>query len=432
MSMAVTNTNIGLSQAARPSAAAAGATIRDPRLDFYRGIAMFIILFAHTPGNFFTSWIPARWGFSDATEMFVFCSGMASAIAFGRTYDRAGWLLGTGRVGYRVWQVYWAHIGMFFFIAMMLAFWDSFGIFEKRYIGTLNLVPFFDGVTRAGELVSTTADQMVGLFTLTYVPNYFDILPMYMVILVMMPVVMALSRINIYLTFAVIATVWLFAQGRVLEELGAAHLAINFPAEPWSKREWFFNPFGWQLLFFTGFAFMRGWIPAPPVKWWLIALATLVVLANIPLSNIGIRAVNREWFGLAFEGNPVIQWRIENRIWITKSDFGILRYVHFLSLAYLGWVIAGEGGRRLIASGRGLASKLWGAVIAVIMKVGQQSLAVFVFSMVLARVLGFAYDQIGRSTAVVTFGNLIGVAILILLAYFVAYVKAQPWRVKPK
>ena len=57
--------------------------VRDPRLDFYRGIAMFIILCAHTPGNFFTSWIPARWGFSDATEIFVFCSGMASAIAFG-------------------------------------------------------------------------------------------------------------------------------------------------------------------------------------------------------------------------------------------------------------------------------------------------------------------------------------------------------------
>ncbi|MGJ8612310.1 MAG: OpgC domain-containing protein, partial [Octadecabacter sp.] len=53
--------------------------VRDIRLDFFRGIAMFIILFAHTPGNYFTNWIPARWGFSDATEMFVFCSGMASA-----------------------------------------------------------------------------------------------------------------------------------------------------------------------------------------------------------------------------------------------------------------------------------------------------------------------------------------------------------------
>ncbi|NNE52631.1 MAG: succinyl transferase OpgC, partial [Sulfitobacter sp.] len=68
--------------------------VRDLRLDFFRGIAMFIILIAHTPGNFLTSWIPARWGFSDATEIFVFCSGMASAIAFGGAFQRAGWLLG--------------------------------------------------------------------------------------------------------------------------------------------------------------------------------------------------------------------------------------------------------------------------------------------------------------------------------------------------
>ena len=409
-----------------------GATIRDPRLDFYRGIAMFIILFAHTPGNFFTSWIPARWGFSDATEIFVFCSGMASAIAFGRTFDRAGWTLGTARVGYRVWQVYWAHIGMFFFIAMMLAFWDSFGIFEKRYIGTLNLVPFFDGVTRGGELVSTTADQMVGIFTLTYVPNYFDILPMYMVILVMMPAVMALSRVNIYLMFAVIAVVWLFAQEGVLDYFEAGDMTINFPAEPWSQRQWFFNPFGWQLVFFTGFAFMRGWIPAPPVKWWLIALALLVVLANIPLSNIGVRAVNREWFGLVMEGNPVIEWRVANKPWISKSDFGLFRYIHFLSLAYLAWVAAGVGGHRLIASGAGMLSRVWGGIVAVIMKVGQQSLAVFLFSMVFARVLGFAYDQIERSTTVVTIGNLIGCAALIGVAYFVSYIKGQPWRVKPR
>ncbi|MGB0904763.1 MAG: OpgC domain-containing protein, partial [Mangrovicoccus sp.] len=82
--------------------------IRDPRLDFFRGIAMFIILFAHIPGNWWTLWIPARFGWSDATEIFVFCSGMASAIAFGGAFARKGWWLGTARVAFRIWQVYWA------------------------------------------------------------------------------------------------------------------------------------------------------------------------------------------------------------------------------------------------------------------------------------------------------------------------------------
>ena len=90
----------------------ARATVRDPRLDFFRGIAMFIILIAHVPNDWLALWIPARFGFSDATETFVFCSGMASAIAFGRVFRTRGLAMGTARVGFRVWQVYWAHIAV--------------------------------------------------------------------------------------------------------------------------------------------------------------------------------------------------------------------------------------------------------------------------------------------------------------------------------
>jgi len=400
--------------------AAGPATTRDPRLDFFRGIAMIIILFAHTPGNFFTSWIPARWGFSDATEMFVFSSGMASAVAFGRTFDRAGWGLGTARVAYRCWQVYWAHIGMFFAIAALLVGLNALGPFDRDYVGQLNLYPFFND----------TMPEFLGLLTLTYVPNYFDILPMYLVILAMMPIVMALSRINLWLTGAVVIAVWLFAQHRILDSVGAGHLALSLPAEPWSDRRWFFNPFGWQLVFFTGFAFMIGWIPKPPVNKWLIGVAALIVIANIPLSNIGVRAINREWFGLVLDGNPVIDWRVDNRIWITKSDFGLFRYIQFLSLAYLSWVLVGVGGARLIVQGTGTAARIWDRIITILMKIGQQSLAVFVFSMVLARFNGFWLDQWGRDATWHTIlVNLVGVGLLVAVAYGVGWIKSQPWRV---
>ncbi len=119
------------------------AGTRDPRLDFFRGIAMFIILIAHIPGNKWNAWIPARFGFSDATEIFVFCSGMASAIAFGSCYARQGWLMGSARVVFRVWQVYWAHICLFFFVAMSMAALDTYGGFDKSYVNSLNLKHFF-------------------------------------------------------------------------------------------------------------------------------------------------------------------------------------------------------------------------------------------------------------------------------------------------
>jgi len=401
---------------ARAATAAPAAGARDIRLDFFRGLAMFIILIAHTPQNFFTSWIPARWGFSDATEIFVFCSGMASAIAFGKAFEQRGWLMGTARVSYRVWQVYWAHIGMFFAIATFLAAVDTYGDFDTTYIGTLNLWKFFED----------PGPQLVGLFTLTYVPNYFDILPMYLVILAMMPLMMALSRVSRWAVFAAIAVIWLFAQRWLLDALGLGYLHLSFPAEPWSDRKWFFNPFGWQLVFFTGFALMRGWIPKPPVTPALVGLALALVVASVPLSHIGMREI---FAPLAPDiREAVIDWRIANKGLFYKTDFGILRYIHFLALAYLCWVAAGDGGARLKAVGSGLVARLWGALLAMILKVGQQSLAVFVFSMVFARISGFVMDQVGRTTWNMVLANVIGFAALIAVAYTVAWFKSQPWR----
>lgn len=395
------------------------ARVRDVRLDFFRGIAMFIILFAHTPGNFFTSWIPARWGFSDATEIFVFCSGMASAIAFGATYDRAGFALGTARVGYRVWQVYWAHVGLFFATVALVVFLTDLGLTERNYWQQLNLWPLFV------ESDNWTNENIwLSFMTLSYVPNYFDILPMYMVVLVMMPVVMALSRVNLWLVAAIIAATWLMGQKAFTDMVGLPH--FNFYAEPWVgdddfRREWFFNPFGWQLIFFTGFAFMCGWLPKPPVTPLLIAVALIIVIGNVPLSHIGMRELGFDW---------ARGWRIENRYLITKSDFGILRYVHFLALAYLCWVAAGDKGARLIATGTGLLARVWSTTLALILKVGQQSLAVFVVSMFLARFSGFAMDVLGRDTWTVVAVNIAGMGVLVLTAYLAGWFKGQPWRTK--
>lgn len=400
---------------ARPATAGKSAVAtasRDIRLDFFRGIAMFIILMAHTPGNAFTLWIPARWGFSDATEIFVFCSGMASAIAFGRTYDRQGWRLGTGRVAFRVWQVYWAHIGLFCATAALTVFLTELDVTGRNYWGQLNLWPLFvdsDEWSNPGILL--------GLMTLRYVPNYFDILPMYLAVLVLLPVVMALAKHGSGAVAALVVLLWLGAQGPVSEALGLPHLA--FPAEPWSGRTWFFNPFGWQLVFFTGFALMRGWLPRPPVSAPLMMGAAVIVIANIPLSDIGIRVVDNDWAsGLRSALAPLID----------KSDFGILRYLHFLALAYLAWAAAGEAGARLRPSGDGALSRVSSVLLHLVLKVGQQSLAVFVVSMFTARLMGFAFDVLGRDAFQQVLVNLAGAAILVATAYLAGWFKSQPWR----
>lgn len=395
--------------------AATPASVRDLRLDFFRGLAMFIILMAHTPGNFLTSWIPARWGFSDATEIFVFCSGMASAIAFGRGYDTVGWRLGTARVGFRVWQVYWAHVGLFFAtLALTVALTNS-GFGTRNYWGQLNLWPIFVESDKWAN-----PDILLSFMTLRYVPNYFDILPMYMIVLMLMPIIMALANVNKWLVGAFILTVWLFAQRKLLDNLGLSQFYIGFPAEPWTDRPWFFNPFGWQLVFFTGFAFMRGWLPKPPVNKTLILFAAFLVIANIPLSNIGVREFGFDW---ARDIRGVIKPLID------KSSFGILRYVHFLALAYLCWVAAGDKGDNLLPRGNGTLSNVWETCLAIILKVGQQSLAVFVVSMFTARLMGFVMDITGRDTVTVLMVNLAGTCVLVATAYGAGWFKSQPWRV---
>ncbi|WP_102110059.1 OpgC family protein [Oceaniglobus roseus] len=381
---------------------------RDPRLDFYRGIAMIIILISHTPNNFWANYIPARFGFSDATEIFVFCSGMASAIAFGSSFVNRGWWLGTARVLYRMWQVYWGHIGLFLVLATMLAMIDASGVSETVYIGTLNLWKVFED----------PAPELIGLMTLTYVPNYFDVLPMYIAILGMMPVAMILARTSPWLVAIVCAAVWLAAQDALLSWLGISETGLSFPAEPWSEREWFFNPFGWQLVFFTGFAFMRGWIPAPPVHWALVALAVAVVLVCVPFSV----------FAWRIDFAPGEAFQRDHADWVDKTDFGPLRYLHFLALAYVAWVAAGVRGARLRPEGEGLGARIWRHVVAIVMRVGQQSLAVFLFSMVFAQFSGFVMDQTGRTAIIVSLANVVGIAALVAVAYLVGWFKSQPWR----
>ena len=368
---------------------------RDLRLDFFRGIGMFIILIAHITNNPWTLWIPARFGFSDATEMFVFCSGMASALAFGAVFARAGWVMGTLRILYRIWQVYWVHLGVFFVTLVLMLALNLTGAFPRDEVNALNLVPF----------LNNTGPNLIGLMTLTYVPNYFDILPMYLVILALIPVMMALARLDVRLAMAASVALWV-----------AGTAGLNIPAELWftkpSQRMWFFNPFAWQLVFFTGFALMAGWLPAPPVHRGLVWLATGIVLLSVPFA----------WGKIISQVEVIRDIRQSAAPLIDKTGFGILRYVHFLALAYLAWVAVGPQGLRLRQTG-------WaGEIIALICRVGQQSLAVFAASMVLARVLGAVLNLAGNGPLAALVINLTGFALIVGVAKLAAYFKGQPWK----
>ena len=100
----------------------------------------------------------------------------------------------------------------------------------------------------------------------------------------------------------------------------------------------------------------------------------------------------------------------------------MLRWVHFLALAYLVLCLL-SGRERLLRA----------AVFKPIVKVGQQALAVFVTSMVAAQASGMALDVMGRDPLDYVIIHAVGFALLIAVAYTVGYFKSAPWyRARPQ
>jgi hypothetical protein len=368
-----------------PVAGKPAARPRDPRLDFFRGLAMFFIYFAHCNGNLFYNWIPARFGPSDAADLFVFVSGMTVALAFGGTFMRQGWLIGTARIAYRCMQLYAAQIGMFCALAVaVIVGTHAWG--DINYVKEIGFQGFFDNPARS----------LVGLVTLTYDPPYVDILPLYIGVLAMVPAVMALARIDPRLVFA--ASVALY--------LAANFWQLNLPNHA-EDNGWHFDPFAWQLIFFTGFSLRRGWLKVPMdsrvLFWGSVAVLLLGLAISLPAVSDRIGAVDAL------------------RLWVSgytdKTYLDPIRYIHFLALAYV-----------TVSLLRGREAYLLSEPLRPIVKCGQQALSIFVSGMVLSHIGGMVFDHIGTGLGPQILVNGITIPTLIAIAHGVAWFKNAPWK----
>src|SRR6185437_4554915 len=81
-------------------------------IDFWRGVALLIVLIDHLPGNPLADITPGNFGFSDAAEGFIFLSGMAFACAYWSKFAAGETSYVSRRCLRRAFQIYGAQLAI--------------------------------------------------------------------------------------------------------------------------------------------------------------------------------------------------------------------------------------------------------------------------------------------------------------------------------
>jgi hypothetical protein len=202
--------------------------------------------------------------------------------------------------------------------------------------------------------------------TLGYQPAYLNILPLYIVLLTMAPVIIVLARIR--LVYALAASGALY--------LATELLSLQLPVYP-GRGGWFFNPLAWQFLFTLGLclgtAILQGRrAPHARVLTW-VALGYAIFAAV--WAQLGI------WAPWDLRPVPTFLWDFD------KTNLSLPRLLHVVAIVYLVLQLPFE--RWLRAS----------TLVTPLVVLGRHSLPVFCVGTVLAIMAQIARATFGSSTA---------------------------------
>jgi hypothetical protein len=373
------------------SPAAAQRSPRDLRLDFFRGVALVCIFIDHIPENYLNYFTISAIGFSDAAEVFIFISGFTASLVYGRVLASRGLLVATVRVLRRAWQLYVAHIFLFvLFIA------------EVSYtVRTFNN-PMYNEEMGVGDFLEHPHIAVIQALVLQFQPTFLDILPLYIVMLLIFPAVLVALRQSIWLALVPSAAIY-----------GAVQVfSIDVPAYP-ADSVWTFNPLAWQFLFVLGAALGRTDARSR-------SAATLLRLAYLPALVIAIvvLVVRLTWtvHGI-FDGFPAVFLR---QLWpINKTNLAPIRLISFFALFVLvaRWVPQ-------------QAHWLRSAAARPLVLCGSHSLETFCLSILLSALGHFLMSEIAAGVAMQLAVNIVGVGAMCLTAALIDWYRTLQ-RVSP-
>jgi hypothetical protein len=294
----------GKSAARERTLALATPSGRDLRLDLFRGIALWLIFLDHIPSNI-VNWITIRnYGFSDATEIFIFISGYTAAFVYSGAMRERGFVVAGARILRRAWQIYVAHIFLF---AIYMA--------EIAYVQSTSVNPVFAEEMGALDFMNRPDETIIQALLLKFKPVHMDVLPLYIVLLLFFPPILWLLQRNATAALALSALIY------------AGNWQFGWNLKSYPAGEWFFNPVAWQLLFVFG-----AWC----------ALGGAERLARITRSPAAT-AIAAGYIVFAFAivltwyfprlGYYVPNWLSDWMYPVDKTNLDVLRFLHFLALA---------------------------------------------------------------------------------------------------
>ena len=300
-------------------------------IDFWRGAVLIAILVDHIPGNLLEFATPRNFGISDSAEAFVFLSGLSVGLIYLPRARKYGFETVALSCLKRAFKLYRVHLAMTV---------GALAIFAAAY--SMSGVEKLMAMHGRSVVFGSPASGLTGLALLSHQLGYFNILPLYIVLMLWAPLALALALRDPRVALAV--SVGLYVASRAL----GLHLP-NWP-EPGA---WFFNPFAWQLVFTIGLLCAIVWREGPPrPSPALLALSAALVA--------GAAFVVTDAIGLA----PGLSGAM-GHLDVGKQDLGLARLAHFMALAYL------------VAVAPGLGGLIGGALGRAVQSLGRNSLAIF-------------------------------------------------------
>lgn len=361
---------------------------RDLRLDLFRGIALWFIYLDHIPSNI-VAWITVRnYGFSDATEIFIFVSGFTAAFVYGRAMRDYGFVVSSARILKRAWQIYVAHIFLFVIYMGQIAY-VARGFQNPLYAEEMNIL----------EFLQQPDVTLVQALLLKFKPVNMDVLPLYIVLMACFPPVLWLLLRNAALALALSLLVYILAW-----EFG-----WNLPAYP--SGSWFFNPFAWQLLFVFGAWCALG--GAERLKWLTRSRITLAVAAAYLVFAFFITLT---WH-IPRLAPLVPKWLDELLYPIDKTNLDVLRFAHFLALAAITVYFIPRDWPYL------QSQWLRPAILC-----GQHSLEIFCLGVFLAFAAHFAKVEISPGIPMQIVVSVLGILIMVGVAWLLSWYKGATAR----